>query len=177
MAEITLSPSSIGSYGDNGWRQMIQASFLGGLLLLDDLLPAARHAQGSGIWKQEATALAVGTRLESLGLISAKGFNRWGMTIRSTTILEFHHKDCVSIASLMHLMWPLLAGLPDLDVDNSCINLQCSILYSTVTTMYLYLEWIFDVNKHFYCFMYAVFFFFHFLMTWLALNNNDLQKT
>ena len=49
-----------------GWGPFL----LGGLPLLDDRLPAAQHARGNDLWKLEATALAVGARLKSPGLIS-----------------------------------------------------------------------------------------------------------
>ena len=41
-----------------GWRPL----FFSGLSLLDDRLPMARRAQGSGLWKLKATTLAVGSK-------------------------------------------------------------------------------------------------------------------
>ena len=43
-----------------GWGPFL----LGGLILLDDLLPVAWHARGNDSWKLETTALVMGARLK-----------------------------------------------------------------------------------------------------------------
>ena len=81
-----------------GWEPLL----LGGLSLLDGLLPTARCARAIGLWKLETTTLMV------------------GLTIYSTVVIGFCHRGRIGTASLMRLMRPLLVGLPDHNVYNSC---------------------------------------------------------